>query len=742
MRQICLPIPTLLWLVAGSLAPSLQAQTSADDPTDRPTAHGTVVDEAPLINGLLDEEVWGLASPIANFVQHEPFEGRPATERTEVRILYDARAVYIGAWMFDSDPSAIVVGETRRDASLQDTDALLFVFDTYLDHQNGFVFATTPAGIEHDGQVINEGRGGEDIRGAARQQAGTGGGFNLNWDGSWEVATSVDEQGWYAEFRIPFSTLRYGGGGPQTWGMNISRQVRRRNEQAFWAPIGRQYNFYRVSQAGTLDGITAPTRRTMTLTPYGLSSAHRDFVSSTETDFDAEVGGEAKLGLSSSLTLDLTVNTDFAQVEVDEQQINLDRFRLFFPEKRPFFLENAGTFAVGSPQAAELFFSRRIGIGSEGTPVPIIAGGRLTGKAGGFTLGLLNIQTDRVDGAGVPNNNYAVGRVTRELPNRSRLGAIVVSRLNTDDTDDYNLAYAVDGRMGIGEAVNFDGYAAWTETPELTGREHAWNIGGGYDTRDWSVRLSVREVGEDFNPEVGFLTRAEYRSFNARVQYNIRPPGLTWLRELRPHISFRSFYDFDGFSESRNVHVDSHIEFSNGAFFSPAFNFEHEGVKEPFEIADGVVVSPGVYDNVITGWQFNSNLSAPVSIAGELNVGGFFSGTRKGISGNVNARMGTTLAAGLRFGFDDVDLAEGSFQSVLLGLRVAYSFTPRIFLQSLVQYNNQSDDLSGNVRFGWLNTAGTGLFLVYNEVQQTGALSGTQDRAFVVKFTRQFNLLR
>ncbi len=241
--------------------------------------------------------------------------------------------------------------------------------------------------------------------------------------------------------------------------MNIARHVRRRNEQSFWAPIPRQHDLYRISLAGTLSGIEAPTRQTLDMTPYVLSSAHRDFDTMTKADVTGDIGGDAKIGLAPSLALDLTYNTDFAQVEVDDEQINLTRFRLFFPEKRPFFLENAGTFSVGTPQSTELFFSRRIGIESDSlSEVPILGGARLSGKVGGMTVGLLNIQTERVEqfdvGSGLsselaPPNNFSVARVLRELPNRSRVGAIFVSRLNTGDTDDYNLTYAVDGRMGV-----------------------------------------------------------------------------------------------------------------------------------------------------------------------------------------------------------------------------------------------------------------------------------------------------
>jgi hypothetical protein len=487
-----------------------------------------------------------------------------------------------------------------------------------------------------------------------------------------------------------------------------------------------------------------------------LTQAERNYVADTDARVHGDVGGDAKIGLTPSLTLDLTANTDFAQVEVDEQQVNLTRFALFFPEKRPFFLENAGTFAVGTPEETELFFSRRIGI-ADGRAVPIVAGGRVTGKVAGVTLGLLDIQTDDmhagVDGIETtlsPRNNYSVFRAIRELPNRSRLGGIVVGRMNIDDTGDHNLSYGVDGRLGIGEALLLDAFAARTSTPDLDGPAYAFSFGGNYNTKDWTAAAAYREVAEDFNPEVGFLNRTEYKFLSARLARKLRFPSVSgWFRELRPHITYREFFDLDGFSATRLIHLDSHFEFANGAFFQlPAINITHEGLKRPFEISDGVVVPTGSYDNVEWGFSYNTNLSAPVSIEGRIDIGGFYSGHRKGTTSTLNVRRGETFTAGLRVSYYDVDLAEGSFHTSVIGLRAAYSFTPSVYLQSLVQYNNQTRNVSTNLRFGWLSTAGTGLFVVFNDIEHDGSLArtgfpvGPQVRALVVKFTRLFDLGR
>lgn len=750
-------------VVAGLLGgDTLRGQAASVENSRMATARRVSV--APVLDGRLDDPVWGEAPVITDFVQHEPVEGRPASERTEVRIVFDDEAIYVGAWLYDSNPSALVLGETRRDARVDDSDAFLIVLDTYLDRQNAFVFGTTPAGIEYDGQVTREGTGAGQQ--SVRQQGGAASGFNLNWDGSWDVATSVDQRGWYAEFRIPFSTLRYSRAGEQSWGLNLARHIRRKNEQVFWSPVGREFDLWRVSEAGTLVGVEAPVQRLVQFTPYVLSSASRSYIFSAGVPggcqrsacrFDlgsgtGEVafGADAKIALTPSLTLDLTYNTDFAQVEVDEQQVNLTRFSLFFPEKRPFFLENAGIFSVGtsaagaqSGQSVELFFSRRIGIGPGGVLVPIVGGGRLTGRVGGVTVGLLDIQTAALEGV-APSNNFAVGRVIRELPNRSRLGAMLVNRQGLDRSSDYNRTFVLDGRWGIGRALTLDAFAARTETPQLSGQEHAYTINGNYVTRDWRINAAYTEVGENFNPEVGFLQRDGYRFVTAMVMRNLRFPEIGWLRELRPHASYRSYFAFDGFNETRQIHLDCHIEFANGAFFSPAANFTREGLKDPFEIAQGVRVRPGTYDNFELAWRFNSNEGAPLSINGELDWGGFLSGRRHGVAATVNARQGAAVAASLRVSYNDVNLAEGDFETTLITFRLAYNFTPRMYLQSLIQYNSQAGAWAGNIRYGWLNTAGTGLFLVYNESRVAGywhEVKGPLTRAFIIKFTRQFSLV-
>ena len=746
-----------------------------------PAASASAITSAPVIDGRLDDDVWAEGQVLTGFIQREPTEGRPVSERTEVRVAYDGEALYIGAWLFDSDPTSLVFGQTLRDASLNESDAFVLVLDTYLDRQNGFVFGTTPAGIEYDGQVANEGQGGggggggRPGGGGGRQQRGSGGGFNLNWDGSWEVATSTDSRGWYAEMRIPFTTLRYGTGGDQTWGLNFERRIRRNSEEAVWAPIPRQFNLYRVSLAGTLD-LAAPATRIATINPYVLSNSFKDYtVTSPDAEFGSKVGIDAKIGLNQSLTLDLTVNTDFAQAEVDDQQVNLTRFSLFFPEKRAFFLENAGTFSVGSGRSAELFFSRRIGL-SSGQEVPIHAGARMTGKVGDVQLGLLNIQTgglsvpSTVNGGTLrvaPNNNFGVVRAFREWENRSRIGGIFVSRLNTNSLSDYNLTYGLDGQLGIGQDLTFGGWAGLTTTPLLSGTpdlregfnngEYGYAGTGNFVTRDWEMSGGYRQIGSEFNPEVGFVNRSAYRYISGRVLYHLRTEGVDWFREFRPHISGNSFWSLGGFNESYYVHIDSHFAFENGAeIHLPGWNLTGEGLDAPFQIRDegdlpdggrGPIIIPvGTYNNQELLFVANTNRSAPLSFSAGVTFGEFYSGTRSSPHGSVSYRFRDRLTTSVSMNYFDVKLDEGSFTTSLVRLTGSYSFTPRIYLQANLQYNDDSKNLGSNIRLGWLDTAGTGLFIVYNDTEFLGDIdplgfrSGPRQRQLVIKYTKLFNL--
>ncbi len=715
------------------------------------------VETPPVLDGeVLNDVAYASAEPATGFWQTTPDEGQPASQKTEVRVVYTPQTLYIGAVCYDTEPDKIIVADSRRDSDLSDTDSFQFILDTYGDKLNGFVFGTNPAGIEYDAQVTDEGRG---SFGRGRQRGGAGGGFNLNWDGSWEVKARISDRGWSAEFAIPFRTLRFGKQEEQIWGVNFQRNIRRRNERAFWARLPRQYNLYRVSRAGRLVGLKGIRQRNLKFMPYALGSAVRDFDNepATGTERDLDFGFDAKYGVTPGLTLDLTYNTDFAQVEVDEQQINFNRFNLFFPEKRPFFLENAGFFAVGSSGSVEMFFSRRIGIDEDGEAVSIVGGARLSGKLAGLNIGLLDMQTESVGAKGVPGNNFLVARAQKELPNRSAVGVLFVNRQGTGSLapdNDYNRTLAVDGQLGIGEYGLLRGYGARTFTPGSPGDEYAFNFAASYNSEAWLLSATYTQVNEDFNPEVGFLQRKGFRSPEFLIFHRYRPKNFLGLLELRPHTSYRGFWRFDGFQETGFWHIDNHWEWRSGHQIHTGINFTREGIAaDRVEVAPGVTeldstfiqgvfIPPGTYDHVEAQLVAFTNQGAWWSVGFRGFIGGYFGGDRVSLSQSLRFRIGETFNTEVTYNRTEANLPEGDFTTNLVRARFSYSFTPSVMLQALIQYNDSSDIWSTNVRFSWLRTASTGLYIVYNDVQDVeNARFSSNNRSLIVKYSHQFDLL-
>ncbi|MDH3440194.1 MAG: DUF5916 domain-containing protein, partial [Gammaproteobacteria bacterium] len=480
-------------------------------------------------------------------------------------------------------------------------------------------------------------------------------------------------------------------------------------------------------------------------TPYVLAS--REEGGSLPDDVsNEEIGVDIKYSITPSLTLDLTYNTDFAQVEVDEQQVNLDRFNLFFPEKRPFFLENSGQFTVGNPREVELFFSRRIGI-SSGQPVPIDGGARLSGKIGSSTnVGLLYMSSDDVTGL-ASGNDYTVARVNQEFANRSSLGFIYVGRdgdgsLLGNPGLDENQTYAIDGRLGIGDNFLLQGWLAQTDTPGLSGDDTAYSIGGDYNNANWSNAFNYTEVEGNFNPEVGFLSRTDFRKFEARVLRRVRPENFGKIFELRPHVLFRGFWDPTGFQETGFVHIDNHWEFESGMEIHTGMNLTREGVRDPFEIVPGVVIQPGTYDHAEAQLVYQGDQSAPLNFSTRINIGGRFGGDRFSATNTLRYRIGEKFSSEIAYIYNDFDLPVpgGNFTANLARLRLSYSVTPKILVQVLAQYNEQADNVSTNFRFSWLQSANAGFYLVYNELDERGIGAPPRGKEIIIKYSRIFDV--
>jgi hypothetical protein len=704
---------------------------------DRPSMKAVKIESAPEIDGeVRNDPLWLEIPAQGNLMQTQPNFGYPASEKTDIRIAYTEDTFYLSVVCYDASPKDLVVSDARRDADLDNTDAFIFILDTYKDGQNGFIFGTNSQGVEYDAQVDNEGQGNFNVN---RQQGGTIGGFNLNWDASWVVQTQVGDFGWSAEFAIPLRTLRFQTG--KDWGINFRRNIRKSNEIVYWAPIPLGFSLNRLSLAGTLTNLDLNSPGNLKFIPYVLGKLEKNYeIADPSLDFSPDAGGDIKYSITPSLTLDVTYNTDFAQVEVDDQQVNLDRFNLFFPEKRPFFLENAGLFSVGSPGEVDLFFSRRIGIGDGGNLVPIIGGARLSGKLNRTIVGLLSMFTEDVAEAGIEKNNFSVARVNHEFKGRTALGAVFINRTGLESSNDYNRTIAIDGKLGLGNKARMSGFYARSYDPNDTINAHAFKFQTDYLWNNWEMRAAYTEVGQGFNPEVGFLLRSAFRKPEGLVLYRYRPKNEnSKILELRPHVSYRGYWNFDGFQETGFLHVDNHWEFKSGLEIHTGMNFTTEGVVDAFEISDGVLVPAGTYDHTEAQFIFFTNRSKPISISTRSVIGGSFGGSRYLNSGTLRFRQGDNFNLDFTYQNNQFDLPGGSFSANIFRSQLSYAFTPSIYLQGLVQNNTVDKLWAVNFRFSWLQRANTGLFIVYNHNFQDGS---PLNKSLIIKYTRMFDLVK
>jgi hypothetical protein len=711
----------------------------------------------PTVDGRVSDEVWLTSEPYTGFTQQDPIEGAPATERTEVRVLFDRSNVYIGIICFDSEPDKIIVNQSRRDADISETDSVIIVLDTFNDTQNAFVFGTNPLGIEYDGQVAGEGQAsGISSRGSGTQGSQRGGinAFNPNWDGDWRVRSAITERGWETELAIPLKTLRYEAGGDRTWGFNVKRNIRRKNEQVFLSAIPRGSDVFRVSMAAKLTGLDLPQRRDVKFTPYVLASANKDYTLTTDQlDRKGDIGLDVKWGVRPNLTADFTVNTDFAQVEADEEQVNLTRFDLFFPEKRPFFLENASMFQFGAPQQVDLFFSRRIGLAG-GLPIDILGGARLSGKVGSYNVGVLNMQTDDAveDLSGrviSPANNFGVIRLQREV-GRSNVGAIFVNRQGTGDLApdrDYNRAYGIDTAWQATQNGKLFAFIARTDSPsDRGGSDYSGRLFYNYTNNVWQISGGYSQVGENFNPEVGFLPRRGYRSPEARVFLQLQPKRWSWIRRIAPHVSQSMHYGLDGELQTSRGHYHwFEIQPNQGGRFGHYVERLQDRPLVPFTVfnagARRVTIAPGLYTWWNSVWEYRHNPSAPLSANVAFRHGSFYDGDTIGFESDISTRLGTRFIGSIGWNRQNIELPGGSFHTDLIPVKLSYSFTTLASVQALIQYNNQSSLISSNIRVALLNRSGTGLFLVFNDRRDTTTFNPyeTLGRSFVVKYTRLFD---
>jgi hypothetical protein len=740
----------MLLLAVLSMGAESQEVPESSQVIDYDTAHTTRrlvarhVTGPILVDGILNEDDWEAAAVADHFIQSEPSEGAPATYDTEVRVLYDEDGIYVGVFAHDDEPEKLIVTDLARDYNTRAVDSFAVILDTFHDRRNAYIFQTNPRGAKYDAQSFNEGQS-----------------VDTNWDGVWYVKSRTGEGGWTAEIMIPFKTLKFRGLENETWGVNFLRRNRRLNEDSFWSPIPRIYRGTRVSLAGTLEGLerVAPGA-SFKVTPYARGDVGKNAETGSRSDFTG--GLDAKIGVGSGLTLDLTLNTDFSEVEADVQQVNLTRFSLFFPEKRDFFLENSGIFRFGPPENERrrafqrsfglaagnvgggqsrgndllLFFSRRIGLSEDGDAIPVIGGGRLTGRAGPYEVGFMNIQTGKEEDIST-GDNYTVARIKRNIFQNSDFGVMFINRESTDSAH-YNRSLGADANIRLNPSMDLNGYIAKTMTPGLEGGDDAGRVAFTYNGHLVAFQSSYSSLGDNFNPEVGFAPRLGVRRGSGRFEYRYRQAwGRNVLREISPTAEIDYFTNQEGDVVSRYFNLRLTFRLQNGGFVNFGRNSNLERLNEPFEIHPTTTILPGFYTFTDYYTTFFTDPSKTVSATLRASTGTFYSGTKDAISLGGTIKLAPRFTAEVGWSYNNIVLDEGAFSTHLLTTRLNYAFSTNMFLNALIQYNSIEEEWSGNIRFNLIHRPLSDLFVVYNDLRdQNGQVI---DHQLVTKFTYLFD---
>jgi hypothetical protein len=687
-----------------------------------PTLRAVRVATPPVVDGALSEATWETGVAISDFRQREPEEGQPASEATTVRVLYDEVYLYIGAVLQDREPDRIYAKELRRDDDLGSDDTFAVLLDTYRDRRNAFLFRVNPRGTRFDAVVRNESS------------------VDSDWDDQWTAEASRGPNGWSVEIAIPFKTLRFTPGTTQIWGVNFERVIRRKNEEAYWTNWSRDFEFIHVSQAGVLEGLEGIRQgQRIRIRPYVVAGGESLQATAPPRGPRAlgEVGiDDLKIAVTPNLTADIAVNPDFAQTEIDEQRVNLTRFSLFFPEKRQFFIEGAESLRMGPPAGEpwddqrdlELFHSRRIGLSDGGEPIPIVAGGKLTGKVRDVDLGVLAARTTEDEGQ--PAESFGVVRFRRELLRRSYVGAIATTRYGGGLS---NTTLGADAQFVVWEHLRLGALAARTDDSRTT---PAWarHLGASWEDDFLEIGASHLDIDPTFDPGIGFVRRND-RKTEANLTIGPRPSGGPVRQfEIGPGILFH--HDDRGALLTRELSFGVETEFQSGDEFDVTFGNTREYLPEPFEIETGIVLPEGRYgwNGVSAGFRSFEGRRATVGV--EVEVGGFYDGWRRSFEVSGDLRLGSHVNVQPEYEMNDVDLTEGAFRTHLFGLRSDLAINRDLLTSIFFQYNSDGDLAALQVRLNYIFRNIDNLYLVYNETRFTeGRFADRSNRSLVAKVT-------
>ena len=703
------------------------------------------------LDGVLDELVWQ-ATPVTNFIQAEPREGQRATQRTNVWIAYGDGNLYVAAHLYDSKPDNLVVNDIRKDFSERAQDVFSVILDTFHDRRNGYVFMTNPAGARGDRQISNEGRE-----------------VNASWDAIWRVETRRIDDGWTVEMEIPFRAIRTAKGNG-VWGINFSRRIRRNNELAFWAPVPRAYGLTRLSLAGTLTGLPEADAggRDLRVTPFAMANTVRE-TGGTEFSENLQAGIDVKWGVTRSLALDLTVNPDFAQVEADQQRVNLTQFSLFFPEKRQFFLENSGVFYMGDaarntrastsirPDEDLLpFFSRRIGLTDDGRTTPIHGGARLTGNAAGFQVGLMTMRTGDVEGT--PGNNWGVFRARKNVFRSSDIGGLFMIRRATDGgADDFNRVYGADAYIRFPGEIDWSIYQLWSDARNPNDETAGEPASRGTERNGYAFRTSLNREGNfhhikfgfmemtpDFQNDLGFFRRTGFRKYF--LDWGVRP-RFTFMRELgvreiHPHITWNYYEDLDNRILAKWLHTGITFFLNNGGNVQIQADPRFERIDRPFAIDSRIDPIPvGSYSWNAWALTGGTDSSRMFSFNWKGTLGELWSGTQKTFSFTLNFKPSYAFRTSIGVQRTDakLDKPDDSFVRTLWTARTNYSFNRDMFIDALVQVDAGKQTFNSNIRFNIIHAPLSDLFIVWNEQRFTTGDGTPPGRSLTLKLTRMLS---
>jgi hypothetical protein len=701
-----------------------------------PAVTATRTNEPIVLDGQLVEPAWQQAVRVSDFVQKEPQEGAPATERTEVMVLFDSANLYLGVLCFDSEPDGIRATEQRRDNELESDDIFEMVLDTLHDHRSSYLFRINPLGTLYDATIIGEGQS-----------------SNENWNERWETQTSITEEGWFAEIRIPFSAVRFVPTDPITWGINFHRTIKRKNEDVFWTAHNRNFDFDEVSRAGHLMGLADIQGYRMMVKPFATTGASRQrqdgqLVTDNLTDAGIEV---AKVLLTPQLTLDLTVNPDFAQADVDEAQVNLSRFSLFFPERREFFQEGAGLFEFGTggdffgPELL-VFHSRRIGLSEDREEIPIYGGAKLTGKQGPFDIGLLNMQTRRSE-EDLAGQNFTVARFKANVLARSYVGGIF-TRNTAGATGPAGKTAGIDAGFTFLQHLELESFLAWNDIPGIKGEQWAGQVEAEWDSDRINMSLSHVSIQENFLPQMGFVARAEegWKGVqHSSVGGSYRPrPGVLGIRQLEISGFVDYFANQEGLLDTREYEVGWGADFESGEDFSVEYSRNFERLVEPLRFREGdeivAAVAPGDYSWYDVRMMFETYEGRSFSFNLGMEVGEFYDGTATNIDLSAEFRASRNLSLEPSIEWNRISLpGYPTFTATEMNSEINYSFNQQWLTRTTFLLNSQDREYGVNFRLNYIYRPENDIFVVYNETRSYGDGGELQNRALIVKMTYSFD---